>query len=159
MIGWIGIDPGNTGAIAAILSDGRVLISDLSADERDVWSAFSGMEIELVPELVVVEKQASRPAQSAPATFGAGRNYGFVLMACAAMRWPMHLVAPDQWKKKIGGYPAKARALSKSHSIVTARRLYPQAAHLLTRAKDDGRAEALLLAHCARNITLKGEMV
>lgn len=78
--------------------------------------------------------------------FTFGRTLGFVhgIVASTCDR-PVHFVTPSVWKAKMGLLNS-----SKGASREIARTLYPSCAPSLSRVKDDGRAEALLLAHYGR---------
>ena len=60
--------------------------------------------------------------------------------ACAACKLPVKFVQPASWKKHFG----LNRDKGLSRSLATQR--FPEYAKLFARAKDDGRAEAALLA-------------
>jgi crossover junction endodeoxyribonuclease RuvC len=60
----------------------------------------------------------------------------------AVLGVPHDIVQPASWKRRAGIPPGAGKGCS----IATACRLLPAAAPQLTRVKDDGRAEALLLA-------------
>ena len=153
---YIGIDPGANGSVAFITDDGKVHIHDFPGDERSLTGLLDGIAISYTVPMVCLEYQQSFPGQGISATFKLGVNYGIWLSAIASQRWPLKIVRPAEWKKGLG-YPlrdtddkAKHKKESKAYSMTLARRLYPQAAHFLTRVKDNDRAEALLLAHLAK---------
>lgn len=149
MNGWIGIDPGATGALAMIREDGQVMIEDWPGDERALSNLVQSIEYDVRVCGVVIEAQQSMPGQGVSSTFKLGLNYGMWLMACASVEWPLEVARPAEWKRGLG-YPAKDKKASKEHSLTLARRLYPQAAGYLSRKMDHNRAEALLLAHFAK---------
>ena len=148
MRGWLGIDPGATGAVALILEDGRVVIRDWPGDECALADLCSELSDLAAVDLAVIESQQAMPKQGVVSTFKLGVNYGMWLSALAGQGWPFRVVRPADWKKGFG-YPTGKKG-SKAHSLTLARRLYPQAAHMLGRGCDHGRAEALLLAHLAK---------
>ncbi|MBK7023994.1 MAG: hypothetical protein IPH41_10970 [Sulfuritalea sp.] len=94
------------------------------------------------PAFCVVERVGARPGEGATGAFSFGHSFGSVLGVLAALRVPHAIVQPQVWKRA-AGIPAGA---DKRVSIATAKQRLPDAAHHLTRVKDDGRAEALLLA-------------
>lgn len=161
--GWIGIDPGATGAIARILSDGRIDIFDWPGDERALADLLFRLTLDGGIQSAVIEGQQAFPGQGVVSIFKIGLNYGMWLGAIASQGWPLRVIRPADWKKGLG-YPAKEKskkgaskkeaairkAASKEYSLTLARRLYPAAAKLLARKMDHGRAEALLLAHIAK---------
>jgi hypothetical protein len=149
MHGWIGIDPGATGAIAIIMENGEIQILDYPGDETTTMRILEAIHLELDVKQVAIEYQQAMPKQGTVSMFKLGRNYGGWLMALAAIRWPTLIVRPSDWKKGLG-YPAGDYQASKAHSLTMARQRYPQAAKFLLRKKDNGRAEALLLAQIAK---------
>lgn len=149
MTGWIGIDPGATGAIAIIWGDTDVDIHDWPGDERALDSLLIRIADSCTVECAVLEYQQAMPGQGVTSMFKLGVNYGMWLSAIAARQWPLKIVRPSCWKKGFG-YPPKEKADGKQHSLTLARQMYPQAARLLARKKDHNRAEALLLAHYAK---------
>ena len=164
MNGWIGIDPGSTGALAVIRDDGFVVINDWPGDERAVVNMLHSIDWGFTIVGVVVEHQQSRPNQNCSSTFKQAMNYATWLTAVAFMRWPLRVVRPEAWKKGFG-YPGKDKARkgvkgyaeqfqkeSKAYSLTLARRMYPQADKYLTRVMDHNRAEALLLAHICKEV-------
>jgi crossover junction endodeoxyribonuclease RuvC len=146
---WIGIDPGQTGALALIDSDDGVIVHDWPGDERTLIDLCRTIHLSHRIRSVWIEQQQAMPGQGVSSTFKLGVNFGMWLSACAAFDWPVHTVRPSAWKLGLG-YPAGDYNKSKKHSLTLARRLFPQAADRLKRVKDNGRAEALLLAHLAK---------
>ncbi|MEF9603307.1 hypothetical protein O4J55_13490 [Paracoccus sp. PXZ] len=63
------------------------------------------------------------------------------------------LVRPTTWK------PALGLTADKRESLAMARELFPGAADMLSRAKDDGRAEALLLTEYHRRHVMTQDSV
>lgn len=167
-VAWIGIDPGATGAIAVLTSDGNVAVYDFPGDERALTDLVFDIHMSSRVQMVIMEQQQAMPQQGVSSVFKIGMNYGMWLAAIAARGWPMCLVRPAAWKKG-HGYPAppakvkgqekadRKRIMNqhkkalKAHSLTVARRTFPQAADRLTRSSmDHDRAEALLLADLAR---------
>ena len=63
------------------------------------------------------------------------------------MGWPLHVVTPGKWKQHFGlarreWSNAERKAASRAHAT----RMFPSHADLFVRVKDDGRAEAALIA-------------
>lgn len=144
-----GIDPGLAGAIAFISDRGEfVAVYDMptlkSTTGRRLVDAHAVAEILRLhtPAFALVERVGARPDEGAVGAFGFGQSFGVVLGILATLSLPHMLIQPAVWKKRVG-IPAGA---GKSASISIAKQLIPSAATQLTRVKDDGRAEALLLA-------------
>jgi len=147
----LGLDPGLTGALAAIDSDGQIVALHDLPILRDGKLAFVDAP-ELVshmtaaragrPARILVERVSAMPRQGVASSFQFGVGFGSLLAACRFLAMPLELVTPAVWKRALG-LPADKRA-----SLDRARMLFPTAElHL---AKHDGRAEALLLAEYGR---------
>ena len=80
------------------------------------------------------------PGQGVSSMFRFGQTVGAIHMAVAAAGLPMQLVSPAVWKRHFGITAEKGKARS-----LASQRL-PAAADMFTRVKDDGRAEAALIA-------------
>jgi len=144
----LGIDPGFTGALAAYdPGHGSLRILDMPVTKdpkgRTVLDMHTMFQILTPPGgrvMAVVEFVAARPGQGAPATFRFGQGYGAIQMALAAHSIPTQYVTPAKWKKHFG--------LSKDKGVSRglAQQRFPQIADQFNRVKDDGRAEAALIA-------------
>lgn len=149
---FVGIDPGATGAIALISPDGGfVEVHDCPEDERMVADLVRGLRLAHQIVGVVVERQQAMPKQGVASTFKIGQNYGVWLGILAAFDLPLKILRANEWKAGLG-YPPGDYEASKRHSLALARRRWPTAMDYLGRKKDNGRAEALLLADRARGI-------
>ncbi len=143
----LGIDPGFTGAIALYdPSTTHVTIGDMPLGKTptgksiiDYISLFEMLKPDQ-PVRAVLEFVAARPGQGAPATFRFGQGYGALEMALAAHRIPTQKVTPAKWKKHFG--LSKDKGISRSYATER----FPQYAESFKRVKDDGRAEAVLIA-------------
>ena len=94
------------------------------------------------PVLCLVERVGPRPGEGAVGAFAFGHTFGGIMATLATLALPHDVIQPASWKRRAGIPPGA----DKGASIATAKRLLPDAATYLTRIKDDGRAEALLLA-------------
>lgn len=147
----IGIDPGLTGALAALASDGTIeLLVDLPVirDRSLAWIDGAQLQSTLLDALqgrtarAVVERVSAMPRQGVASSFVFGVRFGSILSVLQTMQLPLELVTAAQWKRALGLSSDKHASLHK------ARLLFPSAD--LRLAKHDGRAEALLLAHYAQ---------
>lgn len=146
----IGIDPGFSGALGLFMPEtGALAIQDmptLTTSKGKTEIDHIGLFEALRPTtgtnsiMAVLERVAARPGQGAPATFRFGQGYGAIEMALAAHRIPVHYVTPAQWKKhfKLSKDKGASRGLAQQR--------FPQFAETFKRVKDDGRAEASLIA-------------
>lgn len=156
---YIGIDPGLTGAIADIDSNGGVLIHDTptiqlkkggKAKKDYLPLEMATILIDYAPFAchVFIEKVGAMPGQGVTSMFNFGKGFGLWLGILAALRLPYTLITPQAWKKELmQGMPDKDAAR------VRAQQLFPQAIAELSRKKDIGRADALLIAEYGRRIT------
>jgi crossover junction endodeoxyribonuclease RuvC len=145
---WIGIDPGASGA-ACLLVDDRVEFYDW----QDVWASALVInqwifDVDYTVVGAVIERVSSMPKQGVASSFKFGDNFGCWKGIIAAFGIPCHLPTPRKWQNGLilpsdGPDP-------KSRSLAVARRLFPQCADDLKRKKDNGRSDALLMAHWGR---------
>lgn len=151
----IGIDPGLDGALALFsrTHDGLVTLSvaDMPTRKIEVNGATKRtIELQLLAhwfdknfrdvDLCVIEKVHSMPSQGVTSSFNFGFNAGVVQGMAAAFGLPLLLVPPITWKRAMG------LTSEKQDSLALARKLFVGFDHYFTRVRDDGRAEASLLA-------------
>lgn len=107
-----------------------------------------------------VERAQSAPGMSAPSVFNYGLGYGAVLGVLASFGLDVREVRPAIWmrdlglvtkgNRKLGAKDARRKSGGKKKSLELARQLFPQLAEQLKRQKDEGLAEALLIASWGR---------
>lgn len=148
----LGVDPGLHGAIALLYPDDGIEVFDMPITTRVVngktknridayqlgdWVAQNAPRI----QLAVVEAVGAMPGQGVTSSFGFGFTAGVIQGVLAACDVAIHEVHPQKWKRHYGllGQPKDASRAAASQRM-------PGAAHLWPRKKDDGRAEAALLA-------------
>ena len=146
----IGVDPGAKGAIAILGMNGSIHeVHDMPAVEVKVGktkrhrvSVHGVADIlrGLRPEMVIIEDVGGMTGQSASAAFTFGHACGLIQGAVAALGFPLALIPPQRWKRA-AGLPA-----DKGAARLRAMQLWPDQAKQFERVKDDGRAEACLLA-------------
>ena len=149
----IGIDPGASGAIAILDGSGKLVrVFDMpiievqvgKATKRRVAPYFLQDELQLYANegaRAVVEQVGAMPGQGVSSMFAFGEAFGLVKGVLAGMRITTATVTPAKWKKDL-----KVNA-SKDGSRALAANLWPDMAGEFKRVKDDGRAEAALIAH------------
>lgn len=95
----------------------------------------------------VVERVGSMPRQAG--AFNFGRSAGVVHGVLAALGIPYNLVSPVVWKGAMGlrKMPNETQDQNKTRARELAMKLWPGNAGEFKRVKDDGRAEAALLAY------------
>lgn len=156
----IGVDPGLTGAIAVLVDGEFGDVFDMPVEAKakkgnqvdcaalfqiavDIRGRYvTSMRTRIVIEQVSAGGPAMRGRQQGISSafsfgdsFGCARFFG-VLIAEASVDF----VRPAQWKQDM------KLTNRKEYSLTKARRMFPGARQKLSRKKDDGRAEALLLA-------------
>jgi hypothetical protein len=91
-----------------------------------------------------VEYVGARPGEGAVGAFAFGRSRGVVEGVLGACGVPVTFLTPPAWKRAVGIPPGKdgAKDAARSEAI----RRWPSQAGLFARVKDDGRAEAALIA-------------
>jgi len=143
---YLGIDPGFTGAWGLINHHGDyVSCGDMRHNDRWIDTNKVFLSISQAREsddlMVVVEAVHAMPKQGVSSSFKFGMAYGAAI-AIAARFGQFELVPPRVWKKDM------ELTADKKDSLVMARELWPDSP--LQRVKDNGRAEALLLAEWLR---------
>lgn len=141
----LGIDPGATGAIGMICP----LVETWAMPETPHDLAALMRTFDPATTRVYIERQWARPTDGKTYAFAAGQGYGVLLGTLATLGFPFHLVAPQTWKKAMGLGKEKADSRRK------AQEMFPTAS--LSRVKDHGRAEALLIAEWGRRQGAKME--
>jgi len=151
----LGIDPGLSGAVAFLNGEQLLNVDDLPLVEVQHGK---GSRKELSPALLhdmlvhtdirigkaIVEHVGASPQMGSVSAFRFGENFGAILavLACCGIR--TELVRPQTWKKSMG--LGADKALSRSMAI----KLWPMQSDYFARVRDDGRAEAALLAEYGR---------
>lgn len=146
----VGIDPGATGAIATITDDdclfglldmpvdgGQIMVPILADHITEMATLAADYDADVT---VWVEQVGSMPGQGVASTFKFGQNYGTILGVVGALRLRAQLVRPATWKRAMG--VTKEKGTSRR----LAAELWPGEAGMFKRVKDDGRAEAALIA-------------
>jgi crossover junction endodeoxyribonuclease RuvC len=143
----VAIDPGLSGSWGAIDHNGKYLgCGDMHNEGKiiqtnKVWdeikAATAGYDIEFC-----IEQVSARPGQGTVSMFTFGGAYMAAIAIAQRSYRPTTMVTPQKWKKAMG------LSKDKNLSLDMARGLWPQAP--LKRKKDNGRAEALLIAEFFR---------
>ena len=185
---FLGIDPGESGALAAIENTlGSLTAYTWDFDDPAGLEYLIDLRCRALNPHAVLEKVSAMPKQGVSSTFKFGTNYGRWMGRLEIMKIPFDLVTPRTWQKKIfdsapvvwkwvggtansqKGIPKEARDIhrvpkgagsvwkfrrktpdTKAMSLERSRRLFPQLGAMLKRKKDNGRADALLIAEFCR---------
>ena len=158
----VGIDPGVSGAVALLEDGGFVAVEDLptivrSKSAKSTKRMINGAELariirEWSPNVAIIELVNAMPPKGSrrcpacnmspygsAAAFNFGESSGVIRGVVAALGIAAHYVTPQVWKRR-----ATLSGSDKEASRMLAVTLWPEAP--LGRKKDQGRAEALLIA-------------
>lgn len=140
----LGIDPGLTGGLALLCGDALMAVPMpvLTLNYRGEINLAELRRIlgQWEPTHAWIEKQQAMPRQGVSSSFRTGQNYGDLRGFLLASLIPFYEVRPAAWKK-VMNVPA-----DKAAAVAIASRMYPAYSHLWSRRKDDGIAEAALIA-------------
>jgi crossover junction endodeoxyribonuclease RuvC len=162
---YIGIDPGLNGAVGVLnthngtqhvfdtptmvvsgVKDKRVYHTGAMSQLLYPYRGFSAEDV-----LVVLESVHSMPKQGVASSFSFGQGLGMWQGIIAAYGLPLEMPSPQRWKKEILADQGK----DKDASRFKAAQLFPALSSQLARVKDDGRAEAILMAEYGRRLRSK----
>lgn len=148
----LGIDPGLSGALSFINTEtGVVDVHDMPVVEmirngkkkREVSAHLLADVISGFPSRITcayVERVNAMTGQGVTSVFSFGRSAGILEGALAALGVPYTLVTPQAWQKSV------ALRGGKDGSRERAMQQFPDQSALFARKKDDGRADATLIA-------------
>jgi crossover junction endodeoxyribonuclease RuvC len=156
-----GIDPGLNGAVAFYNPDHdflsvhdipthRLQVGKSTRQELDYFelAQIIGDKAEYIVH-VFIEQVHSMPKQGVASTFSFGKVYGACVGIIAANVLPLTFVPPQVWKTSLGVKADKDAARARASQIM------PKHARTWPLKKNDGRAEAALIAfYGARKVTL-----
>jgi len=146
---YMGIDPGQTGALAVIegqnikvwdYQDGEALLYLQSLCQPEIYACLEAVH--------------AFPKQGVTSVFNFGTNFGLWQGRLGALNIPYDLVTPTKWQAQVFD-SGKKTGDRKQMALDRARRLFPSMLHRLKRKKDDGRADALLIAEYCRRMFQK----
>lgn len=152
----IGIDPGAAGAIAILEKSGKLVhVFDMPAVEimaggklkRRVSPEMLAAELKLYADqgaVACIEQVGAMPGQGVSSMFAFGESFGLAKGVLAGLAIPTSTVTPGKWKKSM------QLNAGKDGSRAKAAQLWPSQAGEFKRVKDDGRAEACLIAEYSR---------
>jgi crossover junction endodeoxyribonuclease RuvC len=146
----LGFDPGLSGAVAILDQHGHLVdVIDMptvevkvgTSTKRQVAPAALSAELYMFRDaFAYVEKVNAMPGQGVSSMFSLGRSMGVIEGVLAGLSVPYTMIRPAEWTK------AMRLAEGKDGSRQRAMELFPNRADLFKRAKDDGRADAVLIA-------------
>ena len=137
-IEYLGIDPGQSGGIVKVTSNGFVFATKMPETERDIWEAIRDTD-----GIALIEKVHSMPDQGVASSFKFGKGYGFLRGCLIAGGIPFEEVTPQAWIKGLA-IPSKAKTETrtqwKNRLKAMAQQMFPQLKVTLATA------DALLIA-------------
>lgn len=148
---FLGIDPGLSGALALYdLNTGELNTGPMPTlkagtgskrviDEASIAKIIDNWSNNIIK--VVIEKVHAMPKQGVTSTFNFGMGYGLVKGIIVANFIPIEYVTPQKWKK-ILRVPA-----SKDGARERASQMFPLYSDQWKLKKEDGRAEAAMIAY------------
>lgn len=151
----LGVDPGASGALALVEGGQLVAVEDMPtridtlSDGRERTRvdgrALARLLLTWSPDAVFLEQVNARPGEGPVGAFAFGRNVGVVEGAVGVLGVLATQVPPGNWQRAVRVRRGPDGDI-KTPARMRAQELYPQHAHLFRRKKDDGRADAALLA-------------
>ncbi len=156
----IGIDPGLSGALALLNAEGLTVFDVPAVKARRgrgrevLWPEVARWVDNVASEShinhAVIEAVGAMPKQGVSSMFKFGYVCGGLHVAMAMSFIPVTFVTPAQWKRDMGLPKGKDAARAR------AMELFPRHSGLFVRKKDDGRAEAALIALWGRRSLAAG---
>lgn len=147
-----GADPGLTGCVATLLDGEPGPFIDMPTKEVGTRTEVDGKALADWIKWVMaqnsgafvqacVEQVSARPMDGGTSAFRFGEGFGKVKAVLEVLNIPYLLTVPAQWKRNMG-----LIGTDKDMARQLAIRRFPSMAEQLKRKKDNGRADALLLA-------------
>lgn len=139
---FMGVDPGQNGGVAFYWPSRpkEIAVFDLPFAGKELNCPELALLIrQHNPSFAIIESVHAMPKQGVSSSFNFGMSYGMVRGVVAACRVPQVLVTPQKWKK------AFSLSADKEKSRLLAILTFPESS-AFSRKKDDGRAEAALIA-------------
>lgn len=126
-------------------------VIDMPMGDDEVAGALLAAHLSLAePDVIVIEKVHSMPHQGVASSFKFGKNYGIAIGVATSLSHPLVKLTPQEWKRA-NGLIGKEKDASRQLAM----ELWPQHADHFKRKKDDGRAEAALIARAFHIATIK----
>lgn len=145
----LGIDVGLNGAIALVEGSELLRIEDmptLSLERNNKTKRMvNAQALHLIirsakADAAYLERLNAMPGQGVTSMFSMGQSLGVVLGVLAACEVPTTTIPPRTWQKALDVPQGK------DGSRYRAAQLFPDAADMFKRVKDDGRSDAALIA-------------
>lgn len=145
----LGIDIGVQGGIAIIDDFGALIVHPMPT-LHDGPAGRRSVNAPLLANIIYsshathayVEHVSARPGEGAVGAFAFGRSRGVIEGVLGACGISCTFITPASWKRAVGLAPGRDKDASRAEAI----RRWPGQASLFERKKDDGAAEAALIA-------------
>jgi len=154
---FVGIDPGQTGAVAVLTAAG---VLEAVVDMPGYGPEPMAMDLKALLDavaprdqlFVALEEPFAVQRASSQSQMTQGIGYGILLGVVGSMGLRHERIRPSDWKRELHLPMGKqlSHAAKKTNSRVKASQLWPDMAHLWEKTSQDGRAEAALIGECLR---------
>jgi hypothetical protein len=156
-IAWGGIDPGQSGC-ACLLTPQKIHFHDFVSEQKaaaiiDQWKYY--YRVKFLLEKVQVIRIPRKDKSDFMGGLSIIEHFGFWRGVLVAFECNFIVLTPGQWQKIMPGKRKKTET-TKDRSLMWARKFYPAAGDMLSRKKDNNRADALLMAHYLRQVETGG---
>jgi crossover junction endodeoxyribonuclease RuvC len=146
----VGCDPGASGALAFMDEGERLLgvedmpVLDDGTKGRGTVNAvlLAAILKRWAPAHAFVELIGPRPRDARVAAFSFGRCRGAIEGVAGALAIPITMLVVPSWRRAVGLPPGATKDQARGETI----RRWPEHGELFARKRDDGRAEACLIA-------------
>lgn len=149
---YIGIDPGEKGAICALQAQtNKAIFMDTTKDPREIRDWFDRLKAECDVRVIMIEEVHSIFGVSAKSNFSFGRNVERLYTLALLTSCMVDLVQPKKWQKTVGVKTGVTGKDIKKAVADICGRLYPDV--VIRGPKGglhDGKSDALMLAHYAK---------
>lgn len=162
----LGIDPGITGGLGWVSWDGkqrgvsdapRAAVATTANRKYDqvvmvqmVKKAIADNKGRRLRAAAAMELVHTMPGDGVVGSFSFGFGFAMWQGILATLEVPVRFVDPRRWQKEMGMEPTNDRRQRKTNSRLAAMKFFPELRELFCRVKDDGRAEALIMAEWLR---------
>ena len=141
---YIGIDPGNSGAIAFIPPTGDPWTIKNTSTDLELVEAVEEAFSQSNGIFATIEKVHAMPGNGVTGMFKFGGSFHSLQMLCTALRVPFELVSPQKWQKSLACMSGGDKNVTKTR----AQNLFPTVKVI------HANADALLLAEYGRRLGL-----
>lgn len=138
---YIGIDPGGSGGIATINSDGKLIqVVKMPDTPLDILNYIRGYDPDNI--ICCIERVHGMPGMGGASMFKFGKNFGYLTMALLANNIQTYDPTPQKWMKAFQLVRGKTESKTewKNRLKAMAQQMYPQAKITLSTA------DAILIA-------------